>query len=108
MKKSFQELVSSHETPVLVDFYATWCGPCHAVAPVLEGLAQEYQGNLKIIKIDVDKNPAIAQKFQVRGVPTFILFDKGEVLWRGSGAMPSRDFRTHLDKFVSKSAKVSS
>ncbi|NJO03601.1 MAG: thioredoxin [Bacteroidia bacterium] len=100
MKKSFKELINTHETPVLVDFFATWCGPCQSVAPVLEKLAKEYQGKLKIVKIDVDKNPHIAHQYQVRGVPTFILFDKGEVLWRQSGLMSIRDFKNHLNRFV--------
>lgn len=103
MKKNFQELINTHDTPVLVDFYATWCGPCHAVAPTLETLAKEYSGQLKIIKIDVDKNPQLAQQFNVRGVPTFVLFEKGNVLWRGSGALPAHQFRQVLAPFIKAS-----
>ena len=88
MKKSFQELINENETPVLVDFFAEWCGPCKMMSPVLEELAKEYKGKLKVVKIDVDKNPQVAQKFQVRGVPTLILFDKGNINWKKSGAMP--------------------
>jgi thioredoxin 1 len=82
----FKEIVSS-ETPTLVDFYATWCGPCQAMMPVLEQVKNKLGGKVRILKIDVDKNQDIAAKFKVRGVPTFVLFKSGEILWRQSGGM---------------------
>jgi len=87
--KSFKALISGDQ-PVLVDFYATWCGPCKAMQPILEEVAQEINGKVKIIKVDVDKNPAAASNFQVRGVPTLILFRKGKPVWRQSGVVPSQ------------------
>ncbi len=82
----FKEIVDSN-TPTLVDFYATWCGPCQAMMPVLEQLKNKMGNEVRILKIDVDKNPDISDKFKVRGVPTFVLFKAGEILWRQSGGM---------------------
>ncbi|WP_421978086.1 thioredoxin [Roseivirga seohaensis] len=90
MKGKFESLVSQ-ETPVLVDFYADWCGPCQAMAPVLKEVAKAHEGKVKIIKIDVDKNQPLAQKFGVRSIPTFILFKNGELIWRKGGMMTSRE-----------------
>lgn len=82
----FQEIVKS-ETPTLVDFYATWCGPCQTMMPILDQLKSNLGDKIRILKIDVDKNQDIANKFKVRGVPTFVLFQHGEILWRQSGGM---------------------
>lgn len=82
----FQEIISS-DTPTLVDFYATWCGPCQAMVPVLDQLKNKMGDTVRILKIDVDKNIEISNRFQVRGVPTFVLFRSGEILWRQSGGM---------------------
>lgn len=85
---SFQELIQS-ETPVLVDFTATWCGPCKMLAPILEEVKTRLGSAVRIIKIDVDRNQALAAAYQVQGVPTLILFRNGTALWRQSGVMPT-------------------
>ncbi len=86
--KTFQELIDG-DTPILVDFYAEWCGPCKMMQPILEDTAKQLGGKVKILKVDVDRNPLAASRFQVRGVPTLVLFSKGEVVWRQSGVIPA-------------------
>lgn len=98
-KGKFDTLVSQ-ETPVLVDFYADWCGPCQAMAPVLKEVAQNFEGKVKVIKIDVDKNQPIAQRFGVRSIPTLILFKGGNMLWQQAGMTTGRDLKTKLEATV--------
>ena len=87
MKGSFNKLIQS-ETPVLIDFYADWCAPCKMLSPILKDIKSELGDRLKVVKIDVDNNNAIAGKFQIRGIPTIMLFKEGKVLWRQSGVLP--------------------
>lgn len=84
--KTFHDIINS-ETPVLVDFFATWCGPCQMLAPILKEVKDSLQDQISIIKIDVDKNEQLAAQYQVRGVPTMMLFKKGKQLWRQSGVL---------------------
>ena len=83
----FNDIVQS-STPTLVDFYATLCGPCKMMHPILDDLKQQMGTKIRILKIDVDKNQDVAAKYNVRGVPTFVLFKNGKILWRESGAFP--------------------
>ncbi len=85
---AFEDIINS-ETPVLVDFTAAWCGPCKTLAPILQDVASQLNGKARIIKVDVDANPQAAAHYGIQGVPTLILFKKGEMLWRQSGVMPA-------------------
>lgn len=95
----FNDIIQS-DVPTLVDFFATWCGPCKMMSPVLEKLKSEMGDKVRILKIDVDKNPDISSKFQIRGVPTFILFKKGEVLWKQSGAMDLNTLKSKIKSVI--------
>ncbi len=83
----FQDIINS-KTPTLVDFYADWCGPCKTIAPILKEVKDHFGNKISIIKVDVDKNPAAAQKFGVRGVPNLILFKEGRIEWQQAGVIP--------------------
>ena len=87
-KTTFSELINNSDVPVLVDFKAEWCQPCHMLSPIIKNVAGKLQGKLKVVKVDIDQNPAVSQAYQIRGVPTMILFHKGKILWRQSGVLP--------------------
>ncbi len=96
---SFKEIINQ-ETPVLVDFSATWCGPCKTMIPILKEVKQQLKGKVKIIKIDVDKNQSTAASFQVQGVPTLILFKNGKQVWRQSGVVPTNQLVPLLESYL--------
>lgn len=95
MTDNFNSVISG-TTPVLVDFFASWCGPCKMLSPILEQVKAELGDQIRILKIDVDKNPLIAQQYQVRGVPTLLVFQNGQQKWRGSGVMQADQLITIL------------
>lgn len=93
---TFDEIIKSNNV-VLVDFFATWCGPCQTMAPILQDVKEFYDESLSIIKIDVDKNPNIASVYKVSGVPTFVLFKNGIQVWRQSGMITKADLHKLID-----------
>ncbi len=95
---SFREIIQS-DKPVLVDFYATWCGPCKMMAPILEEVKAAMGDKITIIKIDVDKNPEVSNQFHVQGVPTLIIFRLGQLKWRQSGVVPGKELKEVLARF---------
>ena len=97
MEKLSDIIQSSQLT--LVDFYATWCGPCRMMHPVLEQLKKELGDSIRIVKVDVDKNEAVAMQMRIQSVPTLMIFKEGEMKWRQSGALPSSELKRVIAQF---------
>jgi thioredoxin 1 len=94
---SFTKDVLENDVPVLVDFWAEWCMPCKMIAPIVEQLAAEYQGRIKVGKVNVDENPQTASKFGIRGIPTLLLFSKGQPVEQIIGAVPKAQIKSKID-----------
>jgi thioredoxin 1 len=96
--KNFADEVLNAQLPVLVDFWATWCGPCRSISPIIEELAKEFTGRVKVTKLNVDENPATPSQYGVRGIPTLILFKGGKILDQIVGAVPKARLITMIEK----------
>ena len=94
---SFNEMINGN-TPVLVDFYADWCAPCKMMAPIMQQVSRDMEGKVKVIKVDVDKNEEVARKYQIRSIPTMILFKNGKVMWQGVGVMQADQIKAIIQK----------
>lgn len=99
-KKNTKEIISKSQEPILVDFYADWCSPCQAMDLVLAEVLEELNGKIKLLKINVDKQPQLSQQFGVRSIPHYILFKKGKILWRKGGILTKRDLEKALKGFT--------
>ncbi len=99
MQGNFEELIDS-KIPVLIDFSAEWCGPCKALSPILKQLANDMGEKIRIIKIDIDKNPALQKKYKISGVPTLMVFLKGQQKWRQSGVIPLSQLKQTMNSFL--------
>ena len=97
---SFENDVLQSDIPVLVDFWAVWCAPCRMIAPVVEELASEYEGKLKVAKVDVDHNPNVPTKYGIRSIPTLLLFKNGQVVDQMLGAVPKASIVSKVDKVI--------
>ncbi|HHM24111.1 MAG TPA: thioredoxin [Bacteroidetes bacterium] len=97
---NFDDEVLKSDLPVLVDFWAIWCGPCKMVEPIVETLAQEYAGKLKVVKMDVDKNPNVPMRYGIRSIPTLLFFKNGQVVDQVIGAVPKRMIEDRIRKII--------
>jgi thioredoxin len=100
----FDSEVLKSEVPVLVDFYADWCGPCHAIAPTIEALSNEFEGKVKFVKVDVDANQEVASRYEIMSIPTIMLFENGKVEDSIVGAYPANVYKQHIERALGRSS----
>ena len=105
---NFDQDVLKSDQPVLVDFWATWCGPCRALAPIVDELADAYQGKVKVGKMDVDKNAATPQRYSIRGIPTLLIFKDGQVKEQIVGFVPKEQIEKALERHITSEKPVTS
>jgi thioredoxin 1 len=98
----FDTEVLKSNVPVLVDFYADWCGPCHAIAPTIEALSSEFEGKIKFVKVDVDANHEVASRYEIMSIPTIMLFENGKVEDSIVGAYPANVYKQHIERALSR------
>jgi thioredoxin 1 len=99
-KKNLKDQIAQSTEPILVDFFAEWCGPCKTMDPVIEHSIGEMEGKIRLLKINVDKYPQLSQQFGIRSIPHYILFKRGKILWRKGGLMTKKDLVQTLKGFV--------
>lgn len=97
---TWDDLIATSDKPILVDFWAEWCGPCHVVAPTIKQIAKDYAGRLTVVKINVDERPHIAARYAIQSIPTLMIFSQGQAVWRQSGALPYPAIAQQVDRFV--------
>jgi thioredoxin 1 len=97
---NFEEVVIKSDKPVLVDFWAEWCGPCRMIAPIIEEIAEQYAGKALIVKCDVDSSPNVAAKYSIRNIPTVLFFKEGKIADKQVGAVPKNNFLTKLNALI--------
>lgn len=100
LPRSLHDLLRTHSQPILIDFWAEWCGPCHAIAPTLKQIAKDYSGKLTVVKVNIDEKPAIAQHFGITSIPTLLLFKYGKQEWRQSGNLPYAELTRLIEPFI--------
>ena len=99
---TFNELVAQSKVPVLVDFYANWCGPCKVLGPIIDELAQEYEGKALVVKVNTENNPKLSQHFKIKSIPTIMFVHKGQVVERYQGLIPKPNLEEILNEYIAE------